>query len=226
VDALPWWVGLLIVLFGVRAAIDAVVDVVGRVLGATLARTVALVGINVIVDFMFDRLDWHPPSLLGLVAAVVVFACAACRYLRTAGSKPKDAKIAATLLAPVVVVGLPILVGLLKHETVRNVPRPQVVASKIDVLLVTDGRARTVPAPPESEPTLSGLDVRYSVGVADGDHIRWTLADDPDAAQALEAASAGKHAPSVAGPGRVQSGNVLDPGRCRLLALALATSSN
>jgi hypothetical protein len=206
VDALPWWVGLLIVVLGVLAAIRAVVDLTGRALGATLAGTVVLVGVNVIVDFAFDRLGWHPPILAGLLAAVVVFGYAAFRYLRAAGSKPRDAKIAASILALVVIIGLPILVGLLKHETAQDVPKSQLVASKIDVLLITDGRAQTVPAPPESEPALSGFDVRYSVGVAEGDHVRWTLADNPDAARALDVASAGKRAPSVVGP-KVRAGS-------------------
>jgi hypothetical protein len=206
VDALPWWVGLLFVAFGILAAIRAVVDLAGRAIGATLAATVVLVGVNVIVDFVFDRLDWRPPILLGLGAAVVVFWLAAFRYLRAAGSKPKNAKIAAALLALAVIVGLPILVGLLRHETSREVPRPQPVASKIDVLLVTDGRPQVAPMPPESEPALSGFDVRYSIGVAEGGHVRWTLGDDPDAARALVVASAGKRAPSVAAP-KVRAGS-------------------
>jgi hypothetical protein len=74
------------------------------------------------------------------------------------------------------------------------------VASQLDVMIVTNGSVSAAPASVPLDPAFGGFDVRYSVGVADGNGVRWTLNAADNAQDALRVASQGSSAPSVSAP--------------------------
>jgi hypothetical protein len=198
-SALPWWVGASLVAVCVLAQSKSAVSITGRVVGATIAGIVTLAAVNYVVDKVFKLIGLRMPILLGLLFAIVVFALAARRYLQFAGWKGPSPADAAVLLAIGIIIGLPIIVALATHESTAKVPPPNATAPKVDVLIITDGgRGATVRAP-AGEPTLSGFDVRYSVGVAIGAGVRWTKpAKDPQ--EALNALTSGDIAKSAQTP--------------------------
>ncbi len=200
-DALPWWVGVALILVGLVAISTSVVARVGHAIGAVIAGIVALAGVNWVVDKLFSWLGFSMPIVPGLLFAVFVFALAARRYLLFAKwAGPSVAEVALSL-AVVVILGLPLAVGLATREGSKHVPAPSSTAPKVDVLIITSGKGdqRSLPAL-AGEPTLSGFDVRYSIGVAVGNRVRWTLSEDEAPHDALEALAQGAAAPSVARP--------------------------
>lgn len=203
--ALPWWVGVLLVAVCVLAAISPVVLTVGHLLGATIAGIVALAAVNFVLDKGFELVGLHVRILVGLIVATLVFAVAARGYLLIANRPGLSAADTGLLLAVIVIVGAPILVGLLTKEGTAKVPPPDATAPKVDVLVITDGgKGIRMPVSAAGERTLSGFDVRYSVGVAVGTHVRWTLAEAESPQDALTVLARGRFAPSTHAPtGRV-----------------------
>jgi hypothetical protein len=199
--ALPWWVGALVVAVAVLAAIRPVVSTTAHMIGAAIAGIVALAATNLVVDRGFELLGVHMPILLGLFVATLVFAVAARGYLLIAERPVLSAADTGLLLAVMVIVGVPIVVGLLTHEGTAKVPPPDATAPKVDVFIITDGSKRAeTQVSAAGERTLSGFDVRYSVGVAEGARVRWTLAEVEGPQDALNALARGKSAPSTRAP--------------------------
>jgi hypothetical protein len=167
--------------------------------GAVLLALLALVGLDVVLHFAIDALDLpRLPIGVGLVFAAVVFAAVAYWSLRRAPYGKLPSGIAAVALALLVVVATPILVGALTAAS-SPVPTSRPVASKLDVLIVTAGRLRGTPRELPPDPSLAGFDVRYSVGVAAGAGVRWTLVGGEDRGEALRAIAAGRERPAEAG---------------------------
>jgi len=185
-QALSVWVavaaGALVVLAIWSAGATAVV----RVSGAAVAATLGLLSFNVVTD-PFGR----PPILLGLGFAVVVYAWTAYWYLRTHLSRPWSLGIGGTL-AIAFVVALPFAFGD-RGDAVESVPMRTPVESKLDVLLIVPaGAQQAAPpnAPPDRSVAADAYDVRYSVGVAQGTSVRWTLRQSADEGRARAAAAA------------------------------------
>jgi hypothetical protein len=199
--ALPWWVGVLLVAVCVLAASSPVVLTIGHVIGAGLAGIVALAAVNLLLDKGFELVRLHIPILVGLIVATLVFAVAARGYLLIADRPGLSAADTGLLLAVIVIVGVPILVGLLTQEGTAKVPPPDATAPKVDVLVITDGgKGVRMPVSAAGEHTLSGFDVRYSVGVAVGTHVRWTLVEAEAPQDALHMLARGRFAPSTRAP--------------------------
>jgi hypothetical protein len=196
-DALVWWVGGALAVIAVVAAFQGADEIFGRLVGAVLAGTLALVGFNVVSDWLADRAGWHHrPILLGLAVAVVVFGLAAFWYLRRADWPRRFAGPAAGVLAGFLVLAVPVIVES-KTGKSSGVLRAEAVRSKVDVLIVTDGKVNPAPPAVAADPALRGFDVSYSVGVAHGDGVDWTLDGSPSAAEALRVAALGRGAPPV-----------------------------
>lgn len=199
--ALPWWAGVLLVAICVLAASSPVVLTAGHVIGAGIAGIVALAALNLLLDRVFELIKLHMPISVGLIFATLVFAVAARGYLLIANRPGLSAADTGLLLAVIVIVGVPILVGLLTQEGTAKVPRPEATAPKVDVLVITDGdKGARMPVSAAGEHTLSGIDVRYSVGVAVGTHVRWTLAEANTPQDALNVLAQGRFAASTHAP--------------------------
>jgi hypothetical protein len=168
--------------------------------GAVLLALLALVGLNVVLHFVIDAFDLpRLPIGLGLGLAAIVFGAVVYWSLRGARYGKWPSGIAAAALALLVIVATPILVGELAAESSAVPAKSEPVASKLDLLIVTAGRPRGIPREPPSDPSLAQFDVRYSVGVADGDGVRWTLVGGEDRGEALRAIAAGRARPGDAG---------------------------
>jgi len=192
-DALEWWVGVAVVAFAALAAWPRFVVISLRLAGAIVAATLALLGFDVVAG----KLGLRPSIPVGLVAAVAVFGLAAYGYLHGAGWGRWVTRLAAAGLAVVVIVAAPLLYGLLQGSGDKDVPNPERVASKLDLLIVTDGRPHPPPDHVPPEPSLSGFDLSYSVGFASGDRVRWTLANGTSSGEALRDASQGDRLPDL-----------------------------
>jgi hypothetical protein len=176
-------------------------DVVAlHVLGAALVGLLAVVGANVLVNSVHELFggsgEWRLPILLGMAVAILVFAVVAYGYLRWTGSSNPVAGVGGVVLAVLVIAGLPVLVGLSKEKR-EDVPTQALVASQVDLLIVTDGSPHPTPERLPPLPTLGQFDVQYSVGVATGNGVRWTLVDEPSSAAAIDALAAGRDLPAA-----------------------------
>ncbi len=176
---------------------------------AILVAALAVVGANVLAALIAgvfdDSGESRLPILAGMVAAMLVFTPAAFWYLHRSGFRKRRAVVGSVVLAVLVIAGAPVLVGLLKGER-EGVPVQAQVASQVDLLIVGDGSPHPgAPALPPN-PTLGQFDIRYSVGVASGDGVRWTLVDEPSSAAAHDALVAGRALPSAAQPPVPRSG--------------------
>jgi hypothetical protein len=180
-----------------------------QVAAAALLGLLAVVGANVLVNSVHELFggsgEWRLPILVGLAMAIVLFAAVAYGYLRWAKFKREPAAIGGVLLALLVIAGLPVLIGLTRDER-REVPEQALVASQVDLLIVGDGSRHPVPSRLPSIPTLGQFDLRYSVGVATGDGVRWTLVDDPSSSAALDALAAGDELPAAERPPSPRTG--------------------
>jgi hypothetical protein len=186
-DALALGIVAGIVAFVLLARWRAAVLVIVRLAGAALTALIALIGFDVLLGW----LGLKPSIPLGLVLAVVLFAPVAYLYLRDAGWRLGTAIVTAVALAVAVIVGAPVLYGVLHESGSESVPTREPVASRLDVLIVTDGHPHPSSPEPPPEPAPSGFDVSYSVGFAAGDRVRWTLRDGASSAEALQAAGEG-----------------------------------
>jgi hypothetical protein len=133
--------------------------------------------------------------LVGLIFALAVVFLVALWYLWS--TKWKGWRyVAAGGVALFGVLGLPIVWASVGKDDTDRVATPVPVRSALDVMIVTDGSAHPTPAGVPSDPALAGFDVRYSVGVAGGRHVRWTAANGT-AGEALAAVARGRAAPSA-----------------------------
>lgn len=107
--------------------------------------------------------------------------------------------IAAPALGVALLIAVPAAV---RPERVKAVPiaERENVRSQIHLRIVSDGSVHEPPSPIALDPGLNGFDVRYSVGVADGTKVRWTLTDTPDHNAALAALADGRTAEPEAPP--------------------------
>jgi hypothetical protein len=208
-DALNVWVAL-----GVAAlALLAVwryswrgVTVVGlRVIGAILVAFLAMVGVAVLLNVLLDLIHHihslrhlKVPIAVGLLIAMAAFGLAAYWYLRRAGWEIKWSAPVAVGLAVLVVLVAPYVFGRLNSEKTQ-VADAHLVASQLDVLIVTDGSPHRAEVKPLPTPALGEFDVTYSVGYAAGDQVRWTLLDGQDSAAALDAIAGGGQLPPLPG---------------------------
>lgn len=172
------------------------------VLGAALIGLLAVIGANVLVNWVHELFggsgEWRLPILLGMAVAILVFAVVAYGYLRWAGSSHPVAGVGGAVLAVLVIAGLPVLFGLSQKKR-EDVPTQALVASQVDLLIVSDGRPHSTPERLPPVPTLGQFDVQYSVGVATGNGVRWTLVNEPSSAAAIDALAAGRALPTASG---------------------------
>jgi hypothetical protein len=208
-EALNVWVAV-----GVGAAVSIAVWrpswrcatlVILRLAGAIVVAFLAMVGVALLLNLLLGLLHHiHPlrhlkvPIAIGLIVATVAFAAVAYWYLRRADWKVELAAPVALVLALLVVLGAPYLVGRLKADS-SPVAAAHPVPSQLDLLIVTDGSAHPVVAPPLPSRLLSEFDITYSVGYAEGEQVRWTLLNGGDREAALTALAEGSHRPRQAG---------------------------
>jgi hypothetical protein len=209
-DALNVWaalgVGAAVLLAVWRYSWRNVTVVLLRVIGATLVAFMVMVGVAVLLNLLLDLIHHiHPlrnvkvPIAVGLLIAGQAFALAAYWYLRHAGWKIEWAALVAVELAALVVLATPYVVGRLSSDTTTQVADSHLVASQLDVLIVTDGTPHRAEVKPPPSPALGEFNVTYSVGYAAGDQVRWTLLDGDDPAAALDAIAAGERLSPRAG---------------------------
>jgi hypothetical protein len=169
-----------------------------RLLGMILIAFLALVGFDVLLNFLLKLLhhihrihELRVPIPFGLFLAVAVFAAAAYWYLLHSGCRKHGAAGATALvLALLVIIVTPYVIGKVNADT-TPVPPSKSVPSKLDMLIVTDGRHHRTPEELPPTPALGEFKVSYSVGVARGDGVRWTLVDGSSEHEALVAAAEG-----------------------------------
>ena len=175
---------------------------VARLLAAALLALLALVGVDVVLNAALDLLHkitsndhLRIPVWVGLILAVVVFAAAAAWYLNRLGFSICAAFNSGFGLAFLAILVTPLAVGSL-NATSTPVSTPGRVPSTLDVLIVTDGRHHRVPSKLRT-PALREFTVSYSVGVAAGYGVRWTLVGSDSEAEALLATAEGKRRPAL-----------------------------
>lgn len=189
-DALVWWIAALV---GVVTVLLALSPKPFDLLGALLLALLTLVGVNVIAHLVgVPKL----PILIGLAIALLVVGATICWLLYLKDEDLGWALGAGGTIAVVVILGVPILVDVLNAKS-TPVPKSELVASKLDLLIVTDGSRHPAPREVPSDPALEEFDVHYSVGHAEGTQVRWTLVDGENTTQALAAAAQGADRPSV-----------------------------
>lgn len=196
-DAVGWGIPTAIaVAIPVVLAWPRAVLVVARLLVASLVALLVLAGFNVIAGW----LSLHPPIWLGLAIALFVFGFSVYLFLRGADWGRRPAGLVAGAVSALVILGLPVLVALDKGSGDGSVPVREAVASRLDVLIVTDGSRHPPPAEVPREPSVGGFDVRYSVGYADGDGMHWTLTDGEGPGEVLRTTAAGDRLPEREAP--------------------------
>jgi hypothetical protein len=167
-----------------------------RVLGAALVAFLALAGVNVLTNALgFGRL----PILAGLILAVLVFGGVVFWYLHKDGWSLVASGIGAAVLAVGILLVAPYVVGKLTANT-DPVPASEHVASQLDVMIVGNGSHHPPPPQITENPALKEFDVRYSVGFAAGNEVRWTLVNSESAETALEAVAEGNAHPAEQAP--------------------------
>jgi hypothetical protein len=189
-------IALFAAVFALLAFIPVVATVTGRLIGAVLVGLFALVGFNVVSDQLARLVGHRLPILAGLVVAVAVFAAAAAVYLGHTGWRRDVVAGTALALALFLIVAVPVLVER-SQAGAGTVPVEERVKSQVDVMIVGDGRVHGPLPPVAADPALRAFDVRYSVGYADGDQVRWTLVGSSDAEAAQHAAAQGREAAAV-----------------------------
>jgi hypothetical protein len=156
------------------------------------ALAMFLIGVvPIIVERKDHGLPWVAIGLVvGLVLCVVGWICR-----DGDGRAHKIGMFAAPALGILAIGAVPLAVE--SSSRGGRVPTAQAMRSKIDVRIVTDGTVNAPPVAVTADPALRGFDVRYSVGYADGQAVRWTLTETSDAAEALRVAALGRSAPPV-----------------------------
>ena len=155
----------------------------------TMLMSFGVLGLGFLVDVFPKR----PGIAFGLLVAVLLFSLVVYWRLSGAAWGRRRTAMAALAVAAFVILVPPILLA--PSEPKRGkVATNQHVASKLDVLIVTDGRHHAAPDNPLRD-AARGFDVSYSVGYAVGRRVHWTLPGTPNADAALVAAAMGAKAP-------------------------------
>ena len=184
---LPWVVGAFVVVATIPVASRWAL----RLLCAAVVALLALVGFNVLFGLVVDE---RFSIKAGLAVALAVFAFVAFFNIFLTWAWPEReshfvrrlvaAGAVAGLLSFAVVIGLPIAAAELSKRGVESpgaLPVAERIGADLDVLIISDrapagGSVPDVPAggflPAYSRAV--DLDVRYSVGVADGRNVKWT----------------------------------------------------
>ncbi|HEV2727682.1 MAG TPA: hypothetical protein VGV34_05260 [Solirubrobacterales bacterium] len=157
--------------------------------GAVAVAVLVLAGLNFLTYQGGLR---QLPIVLGLIWAVGVFGIVAFWYLRRAGWKKRNAAGLAAGLAIGLILVVPWIV---EKEDADSVPVAKQVPSELDVAIIGDGRRHPTPEALKPNPTLEKFKVRYSVGFARGEEVKWTLLEERDRQAALEALASGAAAP-------------------------------
>ncbi|MGE5527398.1 MAG: hypothetical protein ACM3Q9_01895 [Methanosarcina sp.] len=175
-------------------------------LAALMVGVLALVGFDVTLNFALKAVhyvnsldDVRIPVWFGLILALAELTAAAGWYLHRVRFPNLAAVGAGAGFALVAVIGLPLVLGAHNAGT-SKVSRPGPVPSRLNMLIVTDGSHRPPPAELPANPALGEFTVNYSVGVAVGDSVRWTLVESDSEREALIAAAAGSGRSSAAAP--------------------------
>lgn len=184
---------------------SGVVVSIVRALGALLIPFLAMVGVALLLGQELDLIhrvhalrDLKVPIVVGLAVALIAFAATAYWYLQRSGLGTRGAALLAIELGVFVVLVAPYAFGRLNSGN-GQVASAHPVASRLDVLIVTDGTTHGIVEEPPPSPALNEFDVTYSVGYADGDGVRWTLVNGRDPAAALEALAEGRQRPTQPG---------------------------
>jgi hypothetical protein len=219
--------------FAVVALLPQAAKLVLPTLCAALLAAVALIGFNVVLDFVVRLVapGGRLPIAVGLVFAVAVFGGVA--YLVVHGSwsqvrvkRPETGRrpgfevlqpiewtrarslVVAAVLALLVIVALPPMLGMHARDA-RAVAPPQQVKAQLDVLIVAGapqpGARRGVGWTGDVAPYTDsgGFDVRYAVGFADGERVRWgvrSTANEAAARAALDARGPASEASPILRP--------------------------
>ncbi|MGN6557893.1 MAG: hypothetical protein ACTHLH_07750 [Solirubrobacterales bacterium] len=209
-ELLVWWLPFVVV-FVVGIVVGF--SIVGRnwgylgvalsLLAAALVALLALVGFDVALNAALKALHHiHPlhdirvPVWAGLILAVTVVTAAAWWYLHRLCFSNCVAIGSGAALAFLGVLVTPVVVGSLNAGT-EPVSNPKPIASTLSMLIVTDGRHHPRPIELQPIPALSEFTVHYSVGVAEGDGVRWTLVDSESEREAVLAAAEGSRRAGV-----------------------------
>jgi hypothetical protein len=201
-QAVSWWVPVgLVTAIGVAALPDKWKAKILELVGSVVVAIVTLVGFNVITDLIASELLGYNENsskgwiLLGLVVGAAVFFAASYAYLDRRGHdwKPRDAVIASGAAAALFIFGLPILYDLAKKDAkVRDVPRAEhvpseVVVPQLDLFIVAEKGGPSARPDFSRLPALREMDVRFSVGFAEGNRVRWALVDTKSEREAVSA---------------------------------------
>jgi hypothetical protein len=193
-DALQWWMAVAI---GVVTGLLCLPPKPWNLLGGVLLSFLVLAGVNVIAHQVhFPRL----PIVAGLAVAFAIVAAVSSWLLHLRKWTVAWAVGVSLVVAFLLILGAPVLYGLLNEKKQTGVPESALVPSQLDLLIVTDGTRRSLPAEIPSDPALEEFEARYSVGYADGDTVRWTLVDSGSRAEALNATAEGSRRPQVGRP--------------------------
>ena len=189
-NAVGWLVAAgLLALIALAASPDPVKAYTLELLGSVVVAIATLVGFNVVTDWaihelgLYEENSWAGWIVVGLLVGFAVFSVAAWAYLRRRGHwAQRRALIAAPVAAFLFIFVTPYVYAWIEGEEEKPVPRQVVVGSEIDVLIVADHGRRPAAARLPELPQRSGFDVRYSVGFAHGETVRWTLSGGDEAA--------------------------------------------
>jgi hypothetical protein len=164
-----------------------------RLLEAAVVAFLALAGVNVFTNFIGIG---HLPIWVGLILALIVFTAVVFWYLRRDGWPAVPAVIFGLVLAALVLLVAPYVFGKLTTDR-SQVPAAEHITSELDVLIVGNGSHHPPPPPVSSNPALAEFDIRYSVGYAAGNEVRWTLLNSESYEAALAALARGDRLPAV-----------------------------
>jgi hypothetical protein len=157
------------------------------VFGAVVLPWLALVTFNFVLRWLLRWLD--PGLTLSLAIAIVVFALAACAYLKVWKERWPPAVIVAIVLAVANVVGVPLLVASKDKESPVSTPQPLI--SQLDLAIVVPAQQSEELTRVDGARNQQDWDVRWSVGRASDARVDWLLLDGTDPDSALAAARGG-----------------------------------
>jgi hypothetical protein len=194
-------------------------EIVLRLIAAFLVGVLALIGFDVMLNVALKLVHLiHPlhdlriPVWVGLILAVAVFTAAAGWYLHRLRFSGCAAVSSGAALAFLTVIVVPLVAGAVNAKT-SPVSHPGPVPAKLSMLIVTDGSHHPRPAELPPTPALREFHVQYSVGVAEGNRVRWALVEGGSEREALLAAAEGSRRPTAeskpAAPGQSDSVLVL-----------------
>jgi hypothetical protein len=214
--------------FAIVALLPQAAKLVLPTLCAALLAAVALVGFNVALDFLVRLVapDRRLPIAVGLVLALAVFGGVAYLVVHGSWSQVRVKRqetgrrpafealqpiqwtrtrslVVAAVLSLLVIVALPPILGM-RERNAHAVAAPQQVKAQLDVLIIAGspqpgadrGAGGTSDVTPYTD--AAGFDVRYTIGFASGERVRWGLKSSANEAAARAALDARE--PAIAAP--------------------------